>query len=167
VARRALPGGFELDDDPARVDIDAVHRFLSEESYWGRGRSRELVERAIRGSARVVGLYRGDAQVGFARAVSDGAIVAYLADVYVLAEYRGGGLGFELVRELVDGGPHTGLTWLLHTADAQGLYEKLGFGSQSVFPLMERRRMKVAGEAPYDDSAQPRQSEDHVSGPPQ
>jgi GNAT superfamily N-acetyltransferase len=151
MGRRELPGGFELDDDPERIDVDAVHRFISEESYWGGGRPRALVERAIRGSARVVGLYRDDAQIGFARAVSDGAIVAYLADVYVLAEHRGRGLGLELVHELVDNGPHGELTWLLHTADAQGLYIKLGFGSPPVYPLLERRRMKVAGEAPYED----------------
>ncbi len=82
--RRELEDGFELDDDPARIDVDAVHAFISGESYWGRGRPRELVERAIRGSLRVVGLYDGGEQVGFARAVSDGVTVAYLADVYVL-----------------------------------------------------------------------------------
>jgi predicted GNAT family acetyltransferase len=151
MARRALPGGFELDDDPERVDVDAVHAFISEQSYWGRGRPRELVERAIRGSARVVGLYRDDAQVGFARAASDEAIVAYLADVYVLEPYRGRGLGLELVHEVVDNGPYAKLTWLLHTDGADGLYAKLGFRSRSVYPLMERRRAKASGEAPYDD----------------
>jgi GNAT superfamily N-acetyltransferase len=151
VARRALADGFELDDDPTRIDVDAVHRFISEESYWGRGRPRELIERAIRGSARVVGLYRDGALVGFARAASDGAIIAYLADVYVLAEFRGRGFGLEIVRELIDNGPYAGLTWLLHTAAQQGLYQKLGFDLQAVYPLMERRRHKVAGEAPYGD----------------
>jgi GNAT superfamily N-acetyltransferase len=150
MARRALSDGFELDDDPARIDVAAVHRFVSEESYWGRGRPRELVERAIRNSARVMGLYRGAEQVGFARAISDGAILAYLADVYVLAQFRGRGLGLEVVRELIDGGPYKELTWLLHTAAQQDLYAKLGFVSQSVYPLMERRRRKVAGEAPYE-----------------
>jgi GNAT superfamily N-acetyltransferase len=167
VARRALPDGFELDDDPLRIDVDAVHRFISEESYWGIGRSRELIERAIQGSARVMGLYLDGQQVGFARAVSDGVIVAYLADVYVLPGYRGRGLGLELVGELVDSGPYEGLTWLLHTADAQRLYEKLGFGTPPVYPLLERRRRKVAGEAPYDDSAQAPHSNDHVPGPSQ
>src|SRR5258708_28338595 len=100
--RRALADGFELDDDPARVDLDAVHEFISRESYWGRGRSRELVQRAVSGSQRVVGLYRAGEQVGFGRAVSDGATVAYLADVYVLAPFRGRGLGVELVREIVE-----------------------------------------------------------------
>jgi GNAT superfamily N-acetyltransferase len=149
MARRELTGGYELDDDPLRIDIDAVHAFVSEESYWGQGRPRELVERAIHGSARVVGLYRDGTQVGFARAASDGAIVAYLADVYVLASHRGRGLALELVRELIDNGPLAQLTWLLHTEDAEGLYEKLSFTTRTVYPLMERPRPKLAGEAAY------------------
>jgi GNAT superfamily N-acetyltransferase len=149
--RRELAGGFELDDDPVRIDVDAVHAFISGESYWGRGRSRERVELAIRGSSRVVGLYRDNEQVGFARAVSDGVIVAYLADVYVLPAYRGRGLGVELVREIVDGGGAGGVAsevrWLLHTADAQGLYAKLGFSEDSpTYPLMERGRVPGASD---------------------
>lgn len=143
--RRALADGFELDDDPSRIDVDAVHAFISEESYWGRGRPRECVERTIRGSARVVGLYHGEEQVGFARAVSDGETVAYLADVYVLGAHRGRGLGLELVREIVDGGGAGAISsnarWLLHTADAQRLYAKLGFADDlPTYPLMERAR---------------------------
>ncbi len=146
--RRALAGGLELDDDPARVDVDAVHAFISRESYWGRGRPRARVERAIRGSSRVVGLYSGGEQVGFARAVSDGATIAYLADVYVLPAFRGRGLGLALVREIVDGrvdevggvgGIPSDVRWLLHTADAQALYAKLGFAEgRATYPLMER-----------------------------
>jgi GNAT superfamily N-acetyltransferase len=129
---------LELDDDPARVDIDAVHTFISERSYWGRGRPRELVARAIAGSDRVLGLYDKNAQVGFARAVSDGVIVAYLADVYVLEPYRGRGLGLDLVREMIQGAPGPPARWLLHTADAQGLYAKLGFvKDSSPYELME------------------------------
>jgi GNAT superfamily N-acetyltransferase len=138
---RQLPDGFELDDDPARIDVDAVHAFISGESYWGRGRSREVVERTLAGSLRSVGLYRGSDQVGFARAVSDGATVAYLADVYVLEPYRGRGLGVELVREIVDGGELGELHWLLHTADATELYARLGFRAGPMrYPLMERPR---------------------------
>jgi len=128
--KRALPGGFELDDDPARVDLDAVWAFLSTEAYWGRERSRTEVERQIGEAWRVIGLYREGRQVGFARVLSDGRI-AYLADVYVLAEHRGRGLGVELVREAVDDGPQRHLRWLLHTRDAHGLYEKFGFGPPS------------------------------------
>jgi len=136
--RRELWDGFELDDDPGRVDIDAVHAFISGESYWGRGRSRELVERAIAGSTRVVGMYRDSDQAGFARAVSDGATVAYLADVYVLSAYRGRGLGLALVQEIVE---HSfgDVRWLLHTSDAQQLYARIGFTQdRPPYPLMER-----------------------------
>jgi GNAT superfamily N-acetyltransferase len=139
--RRPLRDGYELDDDPTRIDLDAVHAYISGESYWGRGRALELTERAVRGSRRVVGLYHEGRQVGFGRAVSDGAVVAYLADVYVLAEHRGRGLGLELVRELVDGRDGGEMRWLLHTADAQGLYRKVGFGEDvPSYPLMERVR---------------------------
>ena len=129
--RRELPGGFELDDDPARIDIDAVHDFLSNRAYWAKGRSREVVERLIREAQRVVGVYRDGRQVGFARAFTDGIAIAYLADVYVLPEFRRAGLGVELVREMVDHGPYAGIKWLLHTSDAHGLYRKLGFTDPS------------------------------------
>jgi GNAT superfamily N-acetyltransferase len=139
--RRRLPGGFELDDDPGRVDLDAVHAFISRESYWARGRPKDVMRAALQGSARVLGLYLGDEQVGFARAVSDAATFAYLADVYVLPGHRRRGLGLELVREIVDGGPRWNVRWVLNTADAQALYAKLGFTEKPLtHPLMERAR---------------------------
>jgi GNAT superfamily N-acetyltransferase len=126
--KRELADGYELDDDPNRIDIDAVHAFISGESYWGQGRPRSTVERVIRKADRVVGLYKDGAQIGFCRAVTDeGARIAYLADVYVLANHRGHGLGLELVREMVDNGPLAENTWLLHTRDMHRLYAKVGF----------------------------------------
>ena len=125
--RRGLPGGYELDDDRARVDRGAVHRYLSEDSYWASGRPRAVVDELVDTAARVAGLYAGGRQVGFARVVSDGHTVSYLADVYVLEEHRGHGLGLELVRFAVDEGPHAGTKWLLHTADAHALYRRVGF----------------------------------------
>jgi len=136
--KRELADGYELDDDPKRIDIDAVHAFISGESYWGQGRPRATVERVIRKADRVVGLYKDGAQVGFCRAVTDeGARLAYLADVYVLGEHRGRGLGLELVREMVDNGTLAENTWLLHTRDMHGLYAKVGFGLPGE-RLMER-----------------------------
>jgi GNAT superfamily N-acetyltransferase len=132
-----LPGGFELDDDPRRVDVQAVHRYLSQESYWATGRSLETVERLVREAARVVAVYRDGEQVGFARAVSDGVAVAYLADVYVLPEHRGRGVGGELVREMVELGPLANVRWLLHTRDAHELYARFGFDAPGA-RLMER-----------------------------
>jgi GNAT superfamily N-acetyltransferase len=137
--RRELHDGLELDDDPARVDVDAVHDFLANESYWAAGRPRTVVERLIREADRVVGAYDGDRQIGFARAFTDGATLAYLADVYVLPDYRGRGVAAELVRAMVEDGPYSGLRWLLHTKDAHGLYRRFGFAEPSE-RLMERPR---------------------------
>jgi GNAT superfamily N-acetyltransferase len=141
VARRSLPGGFELDDDRGRVDPDAVHAYLTR-SYWAEGRSREVVAALVENAARVVGLYDdGGRQVGFCRVVSDGHAHAYLADVYVLEPYRGRGLGIELVREAIEHGPHAELSWLLHTRDAHTLYARFGFGEPSE-RVMERPRSR-------------------------
>jgi len=138
--RRGLRGGYELDDDPGRLDLDLVHDFLSRRAYWALGRSRETVERSIAGSQRVVGLYDRSGQVGFARVVSDGAVIAYLADVFVIEQHRGRGLGLELAREAIDGGPHRDLLWRLSTTGARGLYEKLGFSELVAPPTLMGRR---------------------------
>ena len=137
--RRALGDGIELDDDPARIDVDAVQDYLANDSYWAKGRPREVVERLVREAQRVVGLYDGDRQIGFARAFTDGVSLVYLADVYVLEEYRGRSLGVELIRETVDNGPYADLRWVLHTRDAQTLYQKFRFGEPSP-RLLERYR---------------------------
>ena len=138
--RREVGDGYELDDDPGRIDRDAVHRYLSGESYWAQGRARETQDALIDNAARVVGLYHGTTQVGFSRAISDGHVQSYLADVYVLEEHRGHGLGVELVRFSVDEGPLAGTKWILHTADAHGLYRKLGFVDPGSTMLERPRR---------------------------
>ncbi|HEX6461168.1 MAG TPA: GNAT family N-acetyltransferase [Thermoleophilaceae bacterium] len=137
--RKELEGGFELDDDRARVDVDAVHRFLSTEAYWAIGRPRETVERLVRESTRVLGLYSPDGrQAGFCRVVTDGNSIAYLADVYIHPDFRGRGLGAALVREAVVEGPHANVRWVLHTNDP-AFYEPFGFGPPPE-RLMERPR---------------------------
>jgi len=135
---RRLEGGYELDDDRERIDIGAVHDYLSNHSYWAEGRSRETVERLVREATRVVGVYVDGRQVGFARAFSDGVALAYLADVYVLPEHRGRGLGVELVREIIENGELAGVKWILHTQDAHDLYRRFGFGEPSE-RVLERR----------------------------
>jgi GNAT superfamily N-acetyltransferase len=135
---RQLEGGLELDDDPQRIDVEAVHRFLNEESYWAKGRSFAKQEVLVRNASRVVGLYDDSGrQVGFCRAHTDGNSYVYLADVYLLDELRGRGLGEELVREMVDRGPFAALRWILHTSDMHSLYRKLGFAEPD-YKLMER-----------------------------
>jgi len=126
--RRIIASGYELDDDPVRIDREAVHRYLAGESYWAAGRAREVMDELIETAARVVGLYTDEGrQLGFARIVSDGHTVSYLADVYVLDEARGRGFGIELVRFAVDEEPLRQTKWLLHTRDMHPLYAKLGF----------------------------------------
>ena len=125
--RRELADGFEIDDDRDRVDVDAVHRFLTE-AYWALGRSRETVERLVREAAKVVAAYGPDGELaGFCRVVSDAENMAWLGDVFVLPEFRGRGLGAEVVREAVEDLRFRDLQWYLGTRDAHGLYAKFGF----------------------------------------
>ena len=136
--RAAVPG-YAIDDDLALVDRDAAWQYLSTEAYWGRWRSRDVFDAQVAAAWRVVGAYGADgadgadtapagAMVGFARAFSDGAATAYLADVYVLPEHRGRGVAAAILRLMVTDGPGADFRWMLHTADAHGLYERFGFG---------------------------------------
>jgi len=126
------PVKYEIDDDPARVDADAAAAFLTTRAYWARWRDADFIKEQIGASWRVVAAYDGaGAMVGFARAFSDGAS-AYLADVYVLPAHRGAGLGAAIVRAMVDEGAGPRLRWMLHTADAHGLYRRFGFAAPDV-----------------------------------
>jgi GNAT superfamily N-acetyltransferase len=121
--------GYTISDDPARVDVDAVHRYLHDESYWARGVPRDVVERSIAGSLPF-GLYAPDGSLaGFARVVTDRATYGYLADVFMLDSHRGAGLGVWLVEVVLSHPELQGLRrWVLFTEDAHGLYERFGFG---------------------------------------
>jgi GNAT superfamily N-acetyltransferase len=145
--------GYVVSDDPDRLDRALVHRFLRDEAYWSPGIERAVVERAIDHSM-AFGLYRaaepgGDAtggQVGFARVVTDRARFAYLADVFVVPDERGRGLGKWLVATIMD---HPELrrvgSWFLATRDAHGLYSHFGFSPippERARELMERRRRR-------------------------
>jgi len=126
-----VPGsdGYDLDDDPGRVDLDVVWSFLATEAYWGRWRTRAVFERQVQAAWRVVGAYEraSGATVGFARAVSDGAAIAYLADVVVVPAHQGRGVGRAIVRRMIDEGPGAAFRWMLHTRDAHAVYEPFGF----------------------------------------
>lgn len=117
---------MEISTDPARIDIDLVHRHLSS-SYWAPGRSRERVELSIRHSL-CFGAYEAGQQVGFGRVVSDYATFAYLADIIVFPGFRGRGVGKAIVRAMVEHPALSGIRiMLLRTRDAHGLYEQFGF----------------------------------------
>ncbi|HWI31770.1 MAG TPA: GNAT family N-acetyltransferase [Microbacterium sp.] len=119
---------YDLDDDPARIQRDVVWGWLSTDAYWGRWRSRADLEAQLDSAWRIVGAYdESGALAGLARAVSDGVAFAYLADVFVLPEHRGHGLGKRLVEEMIDNGPGRDFRWVLFTADAHDLYRRFGF----------------------------------------
>ena len=89
--KRELPGDFELDDDPARIDVNVTHLFLSTQAPWALGWSHDEIQRLVHEASRLVGVYHGTEMVGFSRTVSDGHWITYLADLFVLPEYRGRG----------------------------------------------------------------------------
>jgi GNAT superfamily N-acetyltransferase len=120
-------GEFIISTDPARLQIDEIHRFLREESYWARERTREQTETAIKNSLPF-GVYSGENQIGFARVVTDYATFAYLGDVYILEAYRGRGLSKWLMETIINHPELQGFRrWILATRDAHTLYEKFEF----------------------------------------
>jgi GNAT superfamily N-acetyltransferase len=132
-------GEYLIGTDPARLDIAMIHGYLSTSAYWAMGRSLEVVRRSIENSLPF-GVYKGSVQIGFARVVTDYATFAWLADVFVLPEFRGHGIGKWLIGVIVD---HPRLPelrrWILATKDAHSLYAQHGFNPlQAPERFMER-----------------------------
>ncbi len=128
VYTRRLANGYVISDRRAALDVDMIHHFLANESYWAQSRPRSLTEAAIAHSL-CLGLYAADSsQVGFCRAVTDWATMAHVLDVFVLRAHRGHGLGQAMIETLLK---HPALVtvrrWTLSTADAHALYAKFGF----------------------------------------
>ncbi len=119
-------GQFSISTDPARLDLDAIHAFLSR-AYWSPNVPRATVARALANSF-VFGMYDGDRQIGLTRVITDRATFAYLADVYILEEYRGQGLAKWLIGTIIAHPELQGLrSWNLLTRDAHGLYAQFDF----------------------------------------
>ena len=144
VAAEYRRGEFLVSTDPARLDLDVVHGFLTN-CYWAKGIPREVVARSIE-HALCFGIYEGNGkQVGFARVISDFATIAYVGDVFVLETHRGRGLGKWLMECIMQ---HPALQnlrrWILTTRDAHGLYSQVGFSSVKMPErFMERHRPDV------------------------
>ena len=130
-----LPPDLEISCEPSRIDVTLVHDFLRT-SYWAEGRSREIVERSIRNSL-CFAAYSGGRQVAFARVITDRAVFAYLADVFVVPEFRRRGVSKALLRAVL---AHPDLqtlrTFSLGTRDAHSLYAQFGFE-----PIREPERL--------------------------
>ena len=139
-------GDILVTTDPARLDLDTIHGFLSGSSYWAAGIPREVMERSIRHS---ICFGDGGRQVGFARVISDRATFAYVCDVFVVDSHRGRGVGKRIMACITSHPELQNLRlWTLFTRDAHGLYRQHGF-REARYPdrLMERR-----AERPYAPS---------------
>jgi GNAT superfamily N-acetyltransferase len=122
-----MPADLEISTDPSRLDIDLVHDFLTT-SYWAADRTRAEVERSIANSI-CFGAYTSGRQAGFGRAITDRAVYAYFADIFVVPEFRGYGIGKRLVRAMLDHRDVAAVSAVqLRTRDAHGLYAQFGFG---------------------------------------
>ena len=120
-------GEFTISTDRDRLQIEAIHAFLSEGSYWAKERTNEQTVTAIKNSLPF-GVYKGENQIGFARVVTDYATFAYLGDVYIIEEFRGIGLSKWLMETILAHPDLQGFRrWILATRDAHGLYEKFEF----------------------------------------
>ena len=120
-------GEFVISTDRERLQINEIHKFLTEESYWAKDRTFEQTTAAINNSL-CFGVYKNDFQIGLARVVSDFATFAYLGDVYILEDFRGRGLSKWLMTTIINHPDLQGLRrWILATRDAHTLYEQFGF----------------------------------------
>lgn len=118
---------FLISTDKSKLDIDAIHDFLSTEAYWCLNIPKEKFEISIENSF-CFGLYENNKQIGFARIITDFSTIAYLGDVYILEEYRGKGLSKWLMETIMNFPELQGLRrWILLTGDAHELYRKYGW----------------------------------------
>jgi GNAT superfamily N-acetyltransferase len=133
-------GEFTIDTSKKKLDLDFIHNYLSEHSYWATGRSRATIERSIRNSV-AFGVYHGSRQIGFGRVITDYATFAWIADVFIDEEFRGKGLSKWMMEVML---AHPRLQkfrrWVLATKDAHELYRRYGFSElKKPERWMERR----------------------------
>jgi GNAT superfamily N-acetyltransferase len=120
-------GEFTISTDENLLQIDVIQKFLTEDSYWAKTRTKEQTETAIKKSLPF-GVYKGENLIGFARVVTDYATFAYLGDVFILDSFRGQGLSKWLMETIINHPDLQGFRrWILATKDAHTLYEKYGF----------------------------------------
>jgi GNAT superfamily N-acetyltransferase len=129
MAYEVINDEYLISDDSSRLDVSFIHNFLANESYWAKNIPIAIVEKSIANSL-CFGLYHKQQQIGFARLVTDKATFAYLADVFIVPQYRGRGLSRWLIETIhAHSELQTLRRWMLGTRDAHGLYKKFGWTS--------------------------------------
>lgn len=129
-----------ISNDKSLLDLEMIHNFLTNRSYWAKGRSMETVKRSVENSL-CFGVYEKGKQVGFARVVTDYSVFAWLMDVFILEDYRGRGYSKQLMSAIINHPDLQNLIrWGLGTEDAHGLYQQFGFTALSKpNNMMERK----------------------------
>ncbi|MEJ2618708.1 MAG: GNAT family N-acetyltransferase [Candidatus Thiodiazotropha sp.] len=118
---------YLISTDKSKINVDAVHDYLCNQSYWAKGRSKERVEKSIENSI-CFGMYdTNEIMLGFARVVTDHVVFAYLMDLFIFEKYQGKGLGKRLVKHIIEHPDLQVRLWFLATASAHELYKKYGF----------------------------------------
>ena len=140
-------GDFTISTDKSRLDLAVIHGFL-DSSYWASGRSVETIRRSIENSV-AFGVYKGERQVGFARVITDYATFGWIADVFILEEFQGQGLGKWLTETIIAHPDLQGFRrWVLATKDAHDLYKKVGFAGLRRPERWMERHDKTSAESP-------------------
>lgn len=132
---------FIVSTNKEKLDVTSIHDYISNRSYWAKGRSLDEVKATIKGSV-CFGIYENNVQLGFARVISDKVVLAYLLDFFIFEPYRGRGLSQVLMESILSHEDFQSVFWLLSTGDAHGLYEKFGFVKvEGASRLMRRNRL--------------------------
>ncbi len=127
---------IQISSDKNKLDLNVIHKYLSEDSYWAKGRDIETIKRSIENSL-CFGVYLNDQQIGFARIVTDYAVFAWIMDVFILPEHTGNGYGKQLIKAIKNYKELQNLQrWGLSTNDAHGLYQQFGFEALSEPKIM-------------------------------
>ena len=145
-----LKDEYIISTNPALIDVVTVHKYLSEDSYWAKGVSLSIVQKAINNSL-CFGIYKEGFLVGFARLVTDTATFAYLCDVFVLPDHQGNGLGKWLMQTIQNHPDLQGLRrWMLATKDAHGLYAQSGW--EPLSEELSKRFMQIYNPTVYTET---------------
>jgi len=130
---------LSISDDKTLLDIDFIHKFLSQESYWAKGRPKEIVKKSIENSF-CLGLFKANKQIGFLRVVTDYATYGYLCDVFIEEKYRNAGYGQIFLKALFNDSRLQTISWYLRTTYSQSLYGKFDFnGFESAAGWMRKK----------------------------
>ena len=134
-----------ISTDPSLLNLDIIHDYLCNHSYWAKNRPIETIRNSIKHSL-CFGVYKQNTQIGFARVITDYSVFAFILDVFILECHQGQGIGKLLIQSIMAHPDLQGkLLWSLATKDAHDLYKKYGFNelsNPSLWMQLDKRNNK-------------------------